>query len=248
MVPASGSSGYLARLDSTWTCVYSHVLPAPVSALAFTDGSVVLGVTAGEALDLGCGTLAATSGGSTFVTRLDGTGSCVFGKSLPAPGLSVALDPMGRLVMSGLVGAVPVDLGGGPMAPVGSRDLVLGELDAAGNFLWSKRFGGVTFTSPAVSTSSAGDVYLRTGWSGSASLGGGPISAASNDTVVASFSASGAYRWARDFPIAGVYQAGIDGCGALVVASIDPAFDPGCGVLASAPGLWTQVAVARFAP
>lgn len=249
MVPTSTSSGYLVRLGPTWGCVYGRVLPAAVSAVTFTNGDVVLSVTSSTALDLGCGTLVAASGGSTFVTRLDGSGSCVFGKALPAPNLTVALDAIGRVVVSGLVGDVSVDLGGGPLAPIGSQDFVLGELDAAGNFLWGRRFGapGVTFTSPVVSTSAAGDVYLRTGWNGTVDLGGGPITAASGDTVVGSYSPSGAHRWSRDFAITGAYQAAIDGCGSLVVASIAVGFNPGCGVIGSVPGL-PVTALARYAP
>jgi hypothetical protein len=201
---------------------------------------------------LGCGLLPAASGGSTFVTRLDPSGSCVFGKSLSAPALAVALDPSGSTVVSGLVGAAPVDLGGGPLAPLGDQDIVLGELDIMGNPSWSQRFGGpgITFASPHVTVSAAGDVYLRTGWSGSVDIGGGPITAASNDTVVGSYGPSGAHRWSRDFPIAGKYLAGVDGCGALVLASNDPAFDLGQGKVLpplASPAVW-QNAIVRYAP
>ena len=78
-------------------------------------------------------------------------------------------------------------------------------------------------------------------------LGGDPITAASGDTVVGSYSPSGAYRWGRDFAIAGAYQASIDGCGSLVVASVAVGFNPGCGVIGAQPAL-PATAIARFAP
>ncbi len=258
MVPASSSSTYLARLGAAWGCVYSRVLPATVSVLADTNGGAILVATSTSSLDLGCGALAAAAGGSTFVTRLDPAGSCVFGTSLPAPGLTIALDPTGNVVVSGLVGAAAVDLGEGPLAPLGSEDFVLAELDASGVPLWSKRFGGVgiAFASPSVSVSAAGDVYLLTGWNGSVNLGGGPLSAVTGDTVVGSLSSSGAYRWSRGFQFPTGSQVGIDGCGALVVAT-ETNFNPGCGYILPAllPGCASLedcdaafIAVARFAP
>jgi hypothetical protein len=249
LVPTAPSSGYVAHLDSAETCTYSRVLPTSVGIFGGASGAT-LSVTSSTGLDLGCGALPAVSGGSTFVTRLDPSGSCVFGKSLAAPNLAVVVDAGGRTVVSGLVGAAPVDLGGGPLAPIGSQDFVLGELDAAGNLLWSRRFGapGVTLVTPTVSISAAGDVYLKTGWSGAVDLGGGPLTAAAGDIVIGSYSPSGAHRWSRDFPIAGNYLASIDACGALVVASSDwPNFDPGTGVPPQQPAPW-YVAIARFAP
>jgi hypothetical protein len=158
-------------------------------------------------------------------------------------------------VIGGLAGAAPFDFGGGPLAPLGSADIVLGELDVSGSYLWGKRFGGagIAFAGPWVTVSQAGDVYLRTGWSGAVDLGGGPITAATNDTVVGSYTPAGALRWGRDFAIAGQYLAGVDGCGSLVLASSDPAFDPGMGTLLPSAGppsppLPLSGAIVRFAP
>ncbi len=59
LVPTAPSSGYIARLDPSWSCVYSRVLPVPVSVLADEDGGAILSVTSTSALDLGCGALPA---------------------------------------------------------------------------------------------------------------------------------------------------------------------------------------------
>src|SRR6202044_649794 len=121
-------------------------------------------------------------------------GACVFGASLPAPALAVVLDPSGSAVVSGLVGPTPVDLGGGPLAPLGPEDVILGELDVSGHYLWGKRFGGpgIAFAGPWVSVSQAGDVYLRTGWTGSGDLGGGATTAAAGAPGGGSYAPSGA--------------------------------------------------------
>ncbi len=245
--PASPASGYLARIDASSSCVYSRALPAAVSSV-ITDaaGGALLSLTSTTALDLGCGTLPAAPGGSTLVTRLDAAGSCTFGRSLPAPHLVVALDPAGRPVVHGFVGPVTVDLGSGPLAPLGSQDLVLGELDTSGATLWSRRFGGagIDFAwNTSVSTSQAGNVYLLTGWSGAVDLGGGAITAAGDDTVVGSWSSTGAYRWGRSYAFGSSprFAAGIDGCGSLVVVN----GNLGCTPEAD-PFPWFTVA--RFAP
>jgi hypothetical protein len=229
MLPSSPTSSYLARFDASWACTQARVLPVTAAVLADGSGGVILSATATTALDLGCGALPAAPGGSTFVTRLDDAGNCVFGRSLSAPGLTVGLAPQGRILVSGLGGAAPIDLGGGPLLALGAADEVIGVLDAAGDHVWSRRFGGpgVTFAGPRVSASAAGDVYLLTGVAGSVDLGGGVLQGTT--TVVGSYSPSGAHRWSRAFPLSGAYQANIDGCGALVVVTMDASVDPGCG-------------------
>src|SRR5262249_48359607 len=109
--------------------------------------------------------------------------------------------------------------------------------------------------SAATATVAAGgDVYLRTGWSGAVDLGGGAISAATNDTVVARYAPPGAYVWGRDFPLVRGYPAGVDGRGSLDLASMDGAFDPGQGKVLpqsqpAPPTLWTPLtAIVKYAP
>jgi hypothetical protein len=250
MVPASPSSGYLAHLDAAWSCLYSRVLPASVAAFADPSGGITLAASSSVALDLGCGSLPAAPGGSTFITRLDAAGACVFHRSLGSLGLTVALDTTGRVVVSRLVGASTVNLGGGPLPPLGTQDVVVGELDSAGKTLWSKRFGapGVTFGSATVTTSAAGDVYLLASTNGAVDLGGGPVA---GSVLVGSFSPAGAHRWSRAFAISGGYPIGIDGCGGLVVAGTDASFNPGCGNVLPGPPmgpLTANIAFARFAP
>ncbi|APR78070.1 Endoglucanase [Minicystis rosea] len=253
VTPTSPSGGVIVHKGPSCGCLYSRALPVVTSVDWRASAGAVLYVTSSTPLDLGCGTLPADAGGSTLVTRLDPSGQCVFGASLGAPNLTAALDPAGRVVLSGLVGAAPVDLGGGPLAPLGSQDFVIVELDASGNHVWSRRFGasGVTFAKSKVTVSQAGDVYLRTSFNGAVDLGGGPISALTADTVVGSYDPSGGHRWSRDFPIAGNYLAGIDGCGSLVVASNDFShFDAGYGSLyvpGSPYAVW-YAAMVRFAP
>ena len=76
------------------------------------------------------------------------------------------------------------------------------------------------------------------------------VTAASGDTVIASFAPSGQLRFGRALPIIDAEVTGIDGCGALVVASTLPSFNPGCGLVIPLPhhvGV-PNTAIARFAP
>jgi hypothetical protein len=264
MVPASPQDSYLVHLDPSWACMHGEVLRAPVSlfppvdgGVVFfpaVDGGVVLSTTSTTPLDLGCGVLPAVPSGSTLVTSLDQAGACVFGASFAAPNLKLSLSSAGWLVLGGVVDATPLDFGGGPLAPLGTSDYVIAELDPQGNYLWSKRFGapGATFTGARVKLLSTGDVYLIPGFDGSIDFGGGAVTRPTGDLVVASFSAAGSHRWSRGFHMLGHYAADIDDCGGLVVASYDPAFDPGCGtgIPPCSDPLYCdpKVAVARFAP
>lgn len=193
--------------------------------------------TSTSAVDLGCGSLPAAPGGSTFITRIDAANSCLYARALPVPGLRATLDPVGRVAIAGQAGtgAGAIDLGGGPLAPVGSYDMLLAELDASGNHLWSKRFGGIgatfadfydwTAKDSRVSTSAAGNVYLVTRLEAAANqvipidLGGGVLTAVAGDALVASYAPSGAHRWSRAYHLDGGANASaaVDGCGSLDV-------------------------------
>jgi len=156
------------------------------------------------------------------------------------------------------VGAGPVDLGGGALAQSGTQDFVIGSFDAAAAHLWSRRFGapGVTLSTPSVVVSDTGNVVLSIVSSGTVQLGGASLGASSQDTLAASFSPAGAHRWSRVFHVNSSTSSfgsptGIDGCGAFVVVTTDPSFNPGCGEVIPAPGSAfypPNVAIARFAP
>lgn len=254
VVPGGPSSSYLAHLDASWACEQSRALPIAATVLPDAAGGVLLSATSPAALDLGCGALPSAPTGSSFVTRLSPQGTCVFARAVPAPNLTIALDPGDRVVVSGLVNASPVDLGGGPLAPVGVKDLVAAELDSAGNHLWSGRYGGagVTLSSTSLTVATTGNLHLMTSFNGTVDFGGGPVTAAATETVIASFSSAGAHRMSRAITIVGGVVKGFDGCGGLVVASVDFSFDVGCGKVLPEPPpgapLPAFVGLARFAP
>jgi hypothetical protein len=247
----------MRRVDASHAVVYTRSVNMYPQILALGDGSAIVGgSTAVMSSGFLCSTNPPAPGGRTYVSRLDPTGACVYGMWVPVPNLVVALAPGGGFVLSGTVNvAGDVDLGGGPLPQLGNGDFVIGAYDAAGQHVWSRRFGGpgIGFKLPSVVVSAAGNVYLKTAYSGTVALGGAPITAGSLDTVVASFSPTGAHRWSRRLPLSwppGVgYTAAVDGCGATVVVSSSTAFDLGCGQIV-APWAPPQpnVVIARYAP
>jgi hypothetical protein len=247
--PMPSGVGFLSRHDASWGCVYSHPLPVVPKVLAIGGGGALVSATSTTALDLGCGPLPAAPGGSTFVTRLDASGACVYGLALGAPNLAITADRSGRVMAGGVVGSGPVSIGGTTLPPIGAADLVVAELDAAGQLLWSRRFGGagVTFSNTEVTASASGDVYVRTSFAGTVDLGGGPLTATATDTVVGSYSPAGAHRWSRVIALSGGYDAQVDACGALVVVSGDSAFNAGAGFPLATTGFY-NVAILRYAP
>ena len=133
------------------------------------------------------------------------------------------------------------------MAPASSASGYLARIGPT----WGCVYAQVLPASVAVQADTTGGALLRvTGFRGAVDLGGGPITAAAGDTVVGSFSSTGAYRWGKDFQFPAGALVGIDGCGALVVAT-NTDFDPGCGNIFPPPPMatpWPLTGIARFAP
>lgn len=219
------------------------------------DGTVKV-QTSTVPVDLGCGALPAAPGGSTFVTVFDHTGDCHSTHSLPAPNLKATM-LMGNVVVSGVVKPVPVDLGGGPLAPLGDQDYVIVMFGEHAQHVWSKRFGntGVSLGEGSVTLARATyDTYLITSFAalsgggsnaiGVADFGGGVLSAELDDPIVVRISVDGGtHVWSRAYHFSSpTISTAIDGCGSFVVASPSP-LTPGCGQ----PNPLGP-AVARFAP
>ena len=248
MVPTSPSSGYLARLDPLGACLYANLLPIGPLVIADGQGGVLLYSDAKAPMDLGCGTKSVAPGGSTVFARLDGAGTCVFGGSFDMTLLNFRFGPGGTVVVSGIVPGTTVDLGTGPLLPIGIQDLVVASIDPLGNVLGARRFGAPgLMMHGSVTQSQKGDIYIKTSYPGAVDFGGGPVTALYGDFVMVSLSPSCGHRWSRALPIIGAYDTVVDGCGGLVVVSRDPAFDPGGGTFIPT-NVGKAIGFARFQP
>lgn len=109
------------------------------------------------------------------------------------------MDWSGNIVLVGIAAAVPVDLGGGPLAPLGSSDIVLAKFDPSGVHLWSHRFEANGADVGLVANffgASDGSVFV-TGTYSSADFGWGPLTQSGSARYVAKLDGEGTPICAR---------------------------------------------------
>jgi hypothetical protein len=113
---------------------------------------------------------------------------------------SIAADGSGNLVVTGWF-AGTIDFGGGPLTGAGGQDIFLVKFDAAGNHIWSQRFGDASSQyGYDVTIDAWGNVVLVGYFSGAVDFGGGLLtSAGNNDIFVAKFDAGGNHLWSHRF-------------------------------------------------
>lgn len=168
------------------------------------DGNVVITGSFNGKIDLGGGSI--TSAGTTdiFVAKLDTDGNHVwsktFGDAGAQSGKAVDVDLAGNVVVTGDF-AGTVDFGGGALTSAGGNDVFLASFDAAGNHLWSQRFGDAgAQASGGVAVDSVGNVVITGSAAGKVNFGGGLLtSAGGNDVFVAKFTQAGQHLWSKFF-------------------------------------------------
>jgi hypothetical protein len=115
-------------------------------------------------------------------------------------GESVAVTESHEIWMTGtFTGAI--DFGGGTLMDAGSGDVFLAKFDAAGNHIWSQRYGDSDFQySWGVATDEIGCVVAVGQYSGTIDFGGGPLPSAGNtDIFIAKFDSNGNHLWSHNF-------------------------------------------------
>ena len=169
------------------------------------------------------------------------------------PRLAVVLDPSGSAVVSGLVGPTPVTIsarGGGPLAPLGPEDVILGELDVLGPLPVGQalrrpaspsRAPGCPCRRPATCTCG------RAGPARSISAAGSSRPRPARPVVGTGYASSGAVRWSQAFPPAPRREWRRRLRRALVLASRCSSAAPGPFPGGQCAGI-EGVAIVRFAP
>ena len=177
------------------------------SVAAAPDGTLyVVGLFHGI-VDFGDGPLSAAGGADAFALAIDPGGATRW--SLALGGVAdeltarVAVTAAGQPVIALGTASTGVDLGGGPLASSGDRNLFLVGLDAAGQHLWSRAYPTTSRAWPTgLAVAPGGDLVL-VGTFSQVDLGAaGELTAAggqSYDALVARLDPTGAPRWARRF-------------------------------------------------
>jgi gliding motility-associated-like protein len=163
--------------------------------------------------DPGPGTFNLTAGGTidAFVLKLDNNGNFIWAKKMGGPGQdyanSIALDASGNVYTAGAFGdVVDFDPGAGTftMTASSSNTAFISKLDASGNFVFAKSFGGSV--NPSVVTAIAIDAsqnVITTGFFNSTTdfnPGTATTNLTSNgdgDIFISKLDASGNFVWAK---------------------------------------------------
>ena len=212
----------------TWSIRGGDTLPQIAVAVAVDNAGNTIAVGDFEgAIDFGLGALTSAGGDDLFVVKLDPTGAPIwnkrFGDASDQKALAIAVDSADRIVLGGhFQGAV--DFGGGSLASAGSNDVYLAQLDASGNHLWSKKFGGgANENGLAVVVTPSDDVIVAGSFaSAGIDFGGGTISLlGSQDAYVARFDSAGTHVWSKGFgglsAFASAFQMALDPSGNVLV-------------------------------
>jgi hypothetical protein len=217
---ASSGGGAIVKLepsgDVAWVKTWSGVAPRAI-AVGSRDEVIATGFFEGT-VDFGGGPLVSAGFEDIFVVELDPSGGTMWSKRFGGHGTDqaagVAVDADGNIVLTGDFNDT-LDFGGPPLVSVQdpslfgpSRDLFVARLDAAGNHLFSQRFGdAITDQSGQwVSTDSSNDILVTGFLGGSADFGLGPLttaSPASTDGFVVKFDSGGTALWSYPLPGAG---------------------------------------------
>lgn len=164
--------------------------------------------------DHGTGTTNFTSfgGRDIFVHKMDALGNFLWARSFGGigqdEGYSITIDAFGNIYTTGsFYGEVDFDPGVGvySLASTGSSDVFVHKMDASGNFLWVKSFGGASFdVGRSIMVDASGNLYTTGHFSSTADFNPGSgvynlTSVGSSDVFVHKMDASGNFLWAKSF-------------------------------------------------
>jgi hypothetical protein len=170
-----------------------------------------------------------------------------FGAGNDDTAFDITTDGSDNVLVTGYVEGV-VDFGGGPLPAGGNLDLFVAKFDAAGNHLWSKRWGDNSDQyGYGIATDSNGNVYVAGTVSGTVDFGGGPTTGGAIDIFLLKLDAAGNHVWSKRFghPISNDLAFGV-AVNASRVAIVGHTFsvDFGGGMLTATDG--TDAFVAEF--
>ncbi|MEZ4686991.1 MAG: SBBP repeat-containing protein [Bacteroidia bacterium] len=164
--------------------------------------------------DPGPGTANLTSAGGTdmFVSKLDASGNFAWAKRIGGPGTTIAydmkLDNTGNIYLTGAFQQT-VDFDPGPgitnLTSEGLVDIFVLKLDGSGNFVWAKRFGGISRNGASghgIALDRSGNIHITGTFVDSIDFDPGPGTAilrgaGTSDVFVLKLDANGDFVWVK---------------------------------------------------
>ncbi|HMQ75547.1 MAG TPA: hypothetical protein PKE21_04220 [Flavobacteriales bacterium] len=261
--PAGILDVLILKLDPTGNFLWAHVIGGATLengraiALDAASNIHVAGYFTGTIdFDPGPGTnfLTSAGGNDIFVLKLDPDGTFLWAATMGGPGMdiaeAIAVDDLGNVITTGTV-ADSADLDPGPgittLTSAGGLDVFVSKLDANGDHVWAKGFGGLSSEDAgrSIAINSLGEVHVAGHFANSVDFDPDPAvyqlsAVGSIDAFITAFDAAGSHLWA-----ARIGSTGEDRGYALVADPTDQLFltgffsgtadlDPGPG---SAPAL-----------
>jgi hypothetical protein len=208
-----------------------------------SDGGLYVAMAVTASVNLGCGMLTVPAAGGIVLGKFTGGGSCTWNRLLSLPTAAVKarsfrIGADGSLLFASVFSGT-INFGGAALTSVGTNSLAMARFDATGDLLSQSMFGGAgsSFTLGSLAGNATGDVVLTAGYAGSVNLGGGTL-AATDDTFIAVFDATGAYKWSRvvDVGSTGRLIASVGACG-VALATSSPTVNLGSGPLSTASAI-----------
>jgi hypothetical protein len=196
MTPVGAQGAFVAKIKSdlsatTWAKLYGSDKASGEGIAVDGSGNVYVTGDHSGTIDFGGAMLDNKFGANVFVAKLDGAGKHVyshtFGDSLAQHAHGIALDAMGRAVVTGQYSG-SIDFGGGPLMSGGGDDIFVARIDAQGCQVWAQRFGDAALqTANAVATDAMGNAVIAGNIGGVVDFGTGALTAAGDDVFVAKF-------------------------------------------------------------
>ena len=181
---ANGAYGYsLAFGDDSAQRAYGVAVDS--AGAAFVVGTMNGTMTAGGT------TLTSAGGSDAFLVEVAANGNVGWAKRFGDAGIEQALrgvvvDGAGRILVAGDFDNA-IDFGGDALTSVGGTDSALAVFDAAGNHLWSKRFGDAAGQLGLAVAAAEGAPILVGRVGGTVDFGTGPMVASGLDASIAKF-------------------------------------------------------------
>lgn len=204
---------FVAKFDGAGNHIWSKRFGNPgnesVEGIAVdSDGALLLCGGFEGAISFGGELLTCANDSAMFVTKLDAAGSHLWSKRFETNDMlyyvacrDIAVDSESNALLTGSFGA-SVDFGGGVRTSAGSGDIFVAKFDAAGEHVWSKRFGDASDQSGySIAVDNVNSVLITGYVYGGTDFGGGTLTAKGDksDAMIVKLDSVGNHLWSKMF-------------------------------------------------